>query len=260
MQLPIAVKALVAQVAAVATGLLSALLASRWQIQLPGVAIVVIISLGAVCYSGLGRLPFWWLPIQAAFVPALMGTLAFDLPPWLFLCLLLVLLLVYPSNLRERVPLYLSNQATWDQVLTLLPADRPFRMIDLGCGNGGGLAYLARRRPHGWFVGVETAPLPFFVALMRTRPLSNCQVSCRSLWKEDLGGYHLAYAFLSPSPMARLWSKVQREMARGSLFVSNSFEVPGQPPDSMIQVSDGRRTRLLIWRLGDRSSAQGNSR
>ncbi|NJD08522.1 MAG: class I SAM-dependent methyltransferase [Methylococcaceae bacterium] len=255
MRLPVAVKALVAQLAAVSTGFLALPVASSWQIALPDWAVLGIISLSAAGYSRLGGLPLWWLPIQASFVPMLIAMLALDLPPKLFLGLLLILLLIYPSNLKDRVPLYLSNRATWNALLRLLPVDRPFTMIDLGCGNGGGLTYLAGQRPQGRFVGVETAPLPFLMAWMRTRSLRNCQVRWRSLWREDLSGYLVAYAFLSPSPMARLWSKALREMGRDSLFVSNSFEVPGQPPDSVIEVGDGRRTRLLIWRIDKRSAA-----
>jgi hypothetical protein len=46
----------------------------------------------------------------------------------------------------------------------------------------------------------------------------------------------VVYAFLSPAPMPRLWEKICAEMKPGSLFISNSFPVPGQAPDRVIEV------------------------
>nr|MBP9655293.1 class I SAM-dependent methyltransferase [Rhodocyclaceae bacterium] len=56
------------------------------------------------------------------------------------------------------------------------------------------------------------------------------------LWQADLGNYDVVYAFLSRAPMPRLWEKVQAEMKPGSLFISNSFPVPGATPDQVIEV------------------------
>jgi len=56
------------------------------------------------------------------------------------------------------------------------------------------------------------------------------------------------YAFLSPVPMPDLWCKVRTEMRPGSLFVSNTFDVPGVAPDRVITLGNGRRA-LLVWRL-----------
>jgi hypothetical protein len=249
MQLPIAAKALAAQLAAVAAGWLLLRLAASLDVAVAGAGLMVAIGGAAVLFSAALRLPTWWLPIQAVFVPGLVWAADLELPPELFLWLLLALLLVYPSNFKERVPLYLSNRATWDAVLTLLPQGSPFTLVDLGCGSGGGLVHLAKRRPLGRFVGVETAPLPFLLAWLRARGLGNCRVRLGSLWQEDLSGYQVVYAFLSPAPMARLWSKVRREMGPGSLFISNSFEVSGEEPDAVMEVDDARHTRLLIWRF-----------
>ena len=56
------------------------------------------------------------------------------------------------------------------------------------------------------------------------------------LWATDLSRFDVVYAFLSPVPMPRLWEKVQKEMPPGSLFISNSFPVPGVTPDRVIEV------------------------
>jgi len=202
----------------------------------------------AFCIGLLLRLPWWWWPIQLLFPPALYWSLA--LPPWLGLAAFVLLWLWFRANPRERVPLYLSNRATWAAVAELLPEDRPFRFIDLGCGLGGGLQYLSGRFPLGKFHGIEAAPLPFLCAWLRLRGKSNAVVGMGNFWEEDLGRYDWVYAFLSPEPMPALWRKVVAEMREGANFISNSFEAPGAIPDRSLELDDGRRSRLLLWRIG----------
>jgi hypothetical protein len=48
--------------------------------------------------------------------------------------------------------------------------------------------------------------------------------------------------------MAKLWDKVRREMRPGTLFVSNSFAVPGNEPDRVVPL-DGAGSGLYVWRL-----------
>jgi hypothetical protein len=38
-------------------------------------------------------------------------------------------------------------------------------------------------------------------------------------------------------------------MRPGSLFISNSFEVPGTSPAEVVELHDLSHARLLIWRL-----------
>jgi hypothetical protein len=47
--------------------------------------------------------------------------------------------------------------------------------------------------------------------------------------------------------MSKLFEKTSGEMRQGSKLISNSFEVPGAPPDHMVPVKSGRATSLLIW-------------
>jgi hypothetical protein len=47
--------------------------------------------------------------------------------------------------------------------------------------------------------------------------------------------------------MPRLWVKARAEMSPGALLVSNSFVVPEQVPQVVVNVVDGRQTRLHIY-------------
>lgn len=192
----------------------------------------------------------WWLPVQIILPPATLIAAAWNIPPWIFLTIFIALLLVYWNTARNRVPLYLTNRTTWAALEALLPPEKGGRFIDIGCGIGGALLYLARRRPDMTFVGIESAPLPFVLAWLR-RLLTgtrNLELKYGDFWKEDLALYDIAYAFLSPEPMPRLFDKARAEMKPETQLISNSFTVPNHTPSETINVEDARQTKLLIWR------------
>ena len=121
-------------------------------------------------------------------------------------------------------------------------------LLDLGCGFGGVLRQLAGLRPDAKLDGVEIAPLPALVAWLRLHGVSQCRVRRGDFWRLDLSQYDLVYAFLSPAPMAALWEKVRREMRPGTVFVSNSFAIPGEEASLTVPL-DARGARLYVWRL-----------
>ncbi len=196
------------------------------------------------------RMARWWLPVHLV-VPSAAGLLlTAGLPSWVFFVAFVALWLVFSNASGERVPLYLSNRRTWAAIEALLPSHEGARFVDLGSGLGGLLIDLARRHPAQHFVGVETAPAPLMISKLR-RALagnpSNVSIRYDDIWRLDLGDFDVVYCFLSPAPMARLFAKAAAEMKPGSLFVSNSFAVPGQSPGRIVEVDDRRRTKLLIW-------------
>ena len=216
----------------------------------PPIALALLAGLIAAVLSHFFGLARWWLPIQLLFAPALVITLAADMPPLFFLFGFLLLLLVYWSTFRSQVPLYLSSRKVWMALETLLPADRPLRFIDIGSGLGGVLTHLARARPERHFHGVEIAPLPFILSWLRIRlgGFRNCTVRRQSLWDCDLGDYDVVFAYLSPVPMAELWQKVERELHPGALFISNSFNVSDHPPQTTREIDDLHRSKLYVWK------------
>lgn len=205
----------------------------------------------ATALSHVAGLARWWLFIQFAFVPALVLMLALDIPPGFFLLAFLVMLAVYWSTFRTQVPLYLSSNKVWQALESRLPEAQPFTFIDLGSGIGGVLTYLAQTRPLGRYQGVESAPLPFVWSWLRIKSggYAQCAVHWGSLWDCDLSQYDVAFAYLSPVPMDKLWNKARREMRPGSLFISNTFAVPDHPPQEKLTVDDLHHSTLYIWRM-----------
>lgn len=194
------------------------------------------------------RQPWWWRLIHAAFAPLAAGVATLGIDPGWFLLAFMATLLVYRGAITGQIPLYLSNRTTADALAQLLPARAGASLIDLGAGVGSVVCRLARLRPDAHVVGVENAPATWLIGRLRTRSLGNCEWHWKDLWRTDLAAFDVVYAFLSPAPMAELWQKVEREMRPGSVFVSNSFPVPGHDPDSIIELDDARRTQLYCYR------------
>jgi hypothetical protein len=110
------------------------------------------------------------------------------------------------------------------------------------------LRQLARLRPDCQFVGIEHAPLPWLWARIAALGEPNILIRYGDFWKQHLGLFDLVYVFLSPAPMPQFWEKAGAEMKPGALLVSNSFAVPGESPERVIEVEDRRRTRLYCYR------------
>ena len=100
------------------------------------------------------------------------------------------------------------------------------------------------------FVGIESAPLPFALAWLRRLLTStrNLELKYGDFWKEDLSTYDVAYAFLSPEPMPRLFEKAKADMKAETQLISNSFVVPDHPANEIVSVDDSRETKLHIWK------------
>ena len=246
--LPPAVIALLLQLAAMLFVVLSLRL---FGFQLPPLMFALLCGTLATSFSYFVGLARWWLFIQFAFAPALVLMLALNIPPGFFLAAFVIMLAVYWSTFRTQVPLYLSSNKVWQALETRLPAGRPFAFVDLGSGLGGVLTHLARSHPQGNYLGIETAPLPFLWSWLRIRlgGYRNCSVRWGSLWDSNLSQYDVVFAYLSPVPMDALWNKVKQEMRPGSLFISNTFSVPEQPPQETFSVDDMHHSTLYLWRM-----------
>ncbi|MGV3741191.1 MAG: class I SAM-dependent methyltransferase [Burkholderiaceae bacterium] len=194
------------------------------------------------------RLAPWWPPIQFFFPLAAIAVQGLQLPPVVFLAAFLLLLAIFWSTFKTQVPYYPSAQSLRSAVAALLPAG-PVRFADVGSGLGGITLDLARRRPEGEFTGIEIAPLPWLISLLRARLTGNHARFLRGDYNAlDFSRYDVVFAYLSPAAMPALWEKARAEMGRGSLLLSYEFHIPGVVPSFSGEPDDYGRC-LHGWRM-----------
>lgn len=192
----------------------------------------------------------WWLAIHVLFWPTVIGARTLHLSASLYLCAFLLVLLFYWNTYRTQVPLFLSGRKVWDSLATLLPKEKPFRFIDIGCGFGGVLAYLSHTHPHGRYIGVELAPMPWLVAKLRALFSGRrYRVARRDYSRVDLGNFDIVFCFLSPAAMPQLWRQARQQMRKGSLLVSCEFAIPGEKPSFEIETGGARGQLIYVWRI-----------
>jgi len=217
---------------------------------LPPMETAAAIGIVALILASATHQPWWWRLIHTLFTPLAwyVSTLTIN-PGWFFLAFVMTVF-VYRGAATGQVPLYLSNRKTAYILAGLIKehADKK-KFIDLGAGIGSIIAPLSKHLPALRLTGIENAPAVWAIGYLRTLGTKNCRWRWGNIWEENLSAYTVAYAFLSPAPMAALWTKIKQEMPPGSLFISNSFPVPGVEAARIIEVNDARGTLLFCYPL-----------
>ncbi len=209
------------------------------------------LGIGSIAWM-LARLthqPSWWQVIHASFAPLAWAVSLLDIDPAWFFVAFTVLLLFFRGAAHGQIPLYLTNVTTTEALISLLKSSPGARFVDLGAGIGSTIKPICRALPLIKATGIENAPASWLIGWLRTRGFPHINWRMANLWQVSLADFDVVYAFLSPVPMPELWRKIQQEMAPGSLFISNSFAVPGVEADEVLELDDGRQTRLYCYRL-----------
>lgn len=221
-----------------------------WQTEaMPWLQTSLLIGAVALALATLSGQPWWWRVIHAFFMPLVWVTYSLAIDPGWFLLAFVLLLLVYRGALSGQVPLYLSNRETVAALDELVGKEEAEHFLDLGAGLGSTVIPLADRWPDKHFTGVENAPLTWLAGRILGVGRSNLDWRWGDLWATPLHDHDLVYAFLSPAPMHELWEKVKAEMKPGSLFVSNTFPVPGEVPLKVIEVDCTPPRPLYCYRI-----------
>jgi SAM-dependent methyltransferase len=163
-----------------------------------------------------------------------------DMPAWVWLLPLVLMLLVYPVNTWADAPLF----PTPAKALRALPTHAPLlagaRVLDAGCGLGHGLRALRQAYPQAQFYGLEwSATLRWLCALR----LPWARITRGDIWLADWSGYDMVYLFQRPESMPRAVAKATKELRTGAFMVSLDFEAAQLVPLASYKASDGK----MVW-------------
>lgn len=193
-------------------------------------------------------MPTSWRILNFILPPMVVGCALFNSSSWIPGTIALFIVLLYLPTFWTRVPYFPTKYTMYQVIADILPKDKDFSFIDLGCGGGALLSFLAADKPNGHFVGVDISPMAIVLSKLRALRHPNISIRFESFWKHSLADYDVVYAFLAPGPMPELWEKIKREMRRGSVFITNTFPVP-EPPTELIKIDDSRQGALFIHRM-----------
>jgi len=129
-------------------------------------------------------------------------------------------------QLLTGVPPVSSSTLEAAAVVALLKqASLPKQAIvyELGSGWGSLVIALARAFPEARIRGIETSPLPYWVARIRTANMPNVFLQRSNFHESDLQDAHAVTCYLMIKPMRKLAAQLDRMLKPGTPVVSLTF-------------------------------------
>ncbi|WP_235189752.1 class I SAM-dependent methyltransferase [Methylotenera sp. L2L1] len=203
----------------------------------------------AAWFANITNMAKWWRWIHFIFPLAVWVMSQLHVPNAIYLIGFLLSLSLYWTTFRTQVPFFPSTAAVRQQVLTFIPQHQPMRIIDIGSGLGDMSMYIAKVRPDCLVNGIEIAPLPWLISVVRAK-LKGSKADFRigDYRLLNFANYDLIFAYLSPAAMSDLWQKAQAEMRSGALLISYEFEIEGVESTEVIQAGDNEKM-LYVWKI-----------
>ncbi len=130
-------------------------------------------------------------------------------------------ILIFFPTIFTKAPIFLSSKECIDKLASILPKDKSFRFIDLGCGIGHVLNHLSKKFPNGVFTGVELSPVLALIAAFLNRKNRNVSIRLTDLRRVNLNDFDYIYVFLSPFGNTKILDQVCA--LKGKIVISNSF-------------------------------------
>ncbi|MEZ4754211.1 MAG: class I SAM-dependent methyltransferase [Bdellovibrionota bacterium] len=183
-----------------------------------------------------------WVTFNLVFPFGLMIFSGTTIPSWLIGSFVILIFLIYLPTFFTRVPYFATHTEVYQKVLAELAETKDLKLLDIGCGFGGLIFYLADKRPNQKFTGIELSPMCWLWTKLRsiTCKNKNVEILYGNFWKLDFSNFEVIYAFLAPPPMPAVWSKIQTD--RGvDKFISYCFEVPNVTPKKVLTICEERK-------------------
>ncbi len=151
----------------------------------------------------------------------------------LFLSLLFILPVVIALSWYtiQGAPFVASRDEDIKTILKLLKKKKGRTAVDLGSGDGKLVIALAKT---GFLVdGYEINPWLVYCsrkAIRKAKLSKNAHIYWKSIWKVDFSTYDIVTVYAIAHIMGRLSRKLQKELPKGSVVVSNYFTFPDWKP------------------------------
>jgi len=220
-----------------------------FSVRFPILLLVVMQSLSALALCMIAGMAIWWRWIHACFPLAMFAMTLWGVPNEVYLIGFLITLSIFWTTFRSQVPFFPSRPVIREKVASLIPDNKPVRMIDIGSGLGDLSMHIASVKPGSQVEGIEIAPMPWLISLCRAKLKRNAAKFTLGNYHElDFAQYDLVFAYLSPAAMPALWQKAKQEMQTGSLLVSYEFDIPNTTPSFTIDHGEKAPT-IYVWQL-----------
>ena len=169
------------------------------------------------------------------------------------IALLLAGLSILATTVWTGVPPMPTNRAVKETMLAMLPPDAAPRVIyDLGSGWGTLAVALADQYPDARVIGIELSPLPYAFSRLRQwiRPRPNLSLRWGDFLKRDLSEADLLVCYLMLQVMDRLQDKLDRDLAPGTIVLSNAFAFRGWKAEEIRVVETAMSAWVYRYRIG----------
>jgi len=174
---------------------------------------------------------------------------------------LLAIAVVFIWTIRTGSPPTPTSPAARRAMLAILPRhlprvfteDKPGAIYELGAGWGGMALALARQYPDDSVAGVELAPVPWLVAKCRSMMPGhgNLEIRYGDFHASDLSDAGLVVCYLSADGLARLKPKLEDELPKGALVLSNTFAMPGWRRTDETAAGDIYHSPVYLYEMSD---------
>jgi hypothetical protein len=216
-------------------------------------SLVILQSIIASSISYAFAMAVWWRWIHFFFPIALWVMSISHIPNTFYLVGFIVTLALYWTTFKTQVPFYPSSPNVWKALALLMGrhshSNQSLHMIDIGSGIGDMSMYIAKTRKQDVVEGIEIAPLPWLISLLRAKLNgSRANFTLGNYHQLNFADFDVVFAYLSPAAMLQLWEKASKEMRTGSLLVSLEFEIPDVDYTEVI-VTGKTSPKLFVWRM-----------
>jgi SAM-dependent methyltransferase len=113
------------------------------------------------------------------------------------------------------------------QDMAKLKGGKPYRIVDMGSGNGLFSRYIARNIKDAQVMGVEIATKSYLWSLMMKRlfNIENLEYHKSDFFEFDVSEVDAVVMYLSAYEMGRMGEKLDKELKSGAMVISNRFKL-----------------------------------